>query len=202
MCDFVVKYPNDNYVKLYRLAKINLEGNNLEIAMMLSCIVIESISHQKYKDKELLPFDWLIKNNFDVNKFKDLGNLKEEYYKENISCSEKFAKIVIDTYTCLQKFPNFLYKKNTKIKISEKLVTHTSLYYPDKDKLKENLHKEMKFIYSKYRSKFCHIGENLPQETKLRSKYLFGISRPGAVTIQDILEITSDVIKYYYEHIK
>jgi len=196
------KYPNCNYIKLYLNAKQNFMSKDLEISMMISCIIIEAIANQKYKTKDVNPFDWLIKQDFNLDDFKNLSNLKNKYYLQNMSCSEKFTKIVVDTYTQLQEYPEFLYIKNIQNKKNGLTVIHTPHYPSSKDELEQKLNTEMKFIYGEYRSKFCHMAVDLPKITKLRTKQFFGISRPGAVTIQTLLSITLDVIEYYQNYIK
>jgi hypothetical protein len=201
MDDLSDKYPKCNFVKLYCDAVKNNNSNNLEIAVMLCCIVIEAIATKKYNKKEVSIFDWLLKNKLSLDS-NNINDIKNKYYSENTSCSEKFAKIIVDTYSKLKEYPDFLYKITDSIKINDIPVTHTSYYSPSEDDLKDKLNKEMKHIYGTYRSKFCHMGANLPNDTKLRTEHFFGISRPQVVTVQDILKITFDVINYYHNNIK
>jgi len=189
---------------LFEQALENIKKEHFDIAMLILCVIIESIASKKNYE-EFKTFDlWLIENkeerlNRFVEEIKESKNTEvsiknwHEQYRETYGPRKNFVKVVIETYKTLNKVPSFMNFKTENIN-GVKTSTYRTEGYKDVDELFSEFEKIIKNIYDDYRSPFAHQGKFLKFDVRINTK-IGGMSVPGSISLQDMARIALNVMK-------
>jgi len=189
---------------LFEQALENIKKEHFDIAMLILCVIIESIASKKNYE-EFKTFDlWLTENKEErLNKFveeikgksspEDIIRKWHEQYRETYGPRKNFVKIVIETYKTLNKMPSFMNFKTDSIN-GVKTSTYRTEGYKNVDELFSEFEKIIKNIYDDYRSPFAHQGKFLKFDIRIHTK-IGGMSVPGSISLQDMASITLNVMK-------
>lgn len=194
---------NQEICYLFEQALQNIRQGHFEIAMFISCIIIESIASRKYYE-EFKTFDsWLIENKkerLDIFSKEMKASKNEEViikwhtkYRETYGPRKNFVRIIIETYKNLNKVPGFMRFK-TENRNGVKTSSYKTEGYKDANELNVEFEKVIKGIYDDYRSPFAHQGKFLSFDVRIHTK-IGGISVPGCISLQDLAGITLNVMK-------
>lgn len=194
---------NQEMCYLFEQALENIKKEHFDIAMLILCVIIESIASKKNYE-EFKTFDsWLIENPEKklipfVNEIKtnqapeNIIKKWHEKYREIYGPRKNFINIIIETYKSHDKLPEFMYfetKTNDGVsRSSPRLGEYNG------EELYNEFKKEIGSIYDDYRSPFVHQGKFLSFSVRVTSKSgLFSV--PGCISLQQFAEITLNVMK-------
>ncbi len=196
------KYQQEIFY-LFEQALENIKGGHFEIAMLILCVITESISSKRSYDKYKTFDKWLCEDKGKLDEFmkelkasslpKDVISKWHEEYRESYGPRKLFVNLIVNTYKNLNTAPSFM---NWKVETIEGVKTSTlrTEGYRDANELYMEFEKSIKRLYDKYRSPFAHEGKFLNFSVRIDTK-TGGHSDPESLSLQDIAKIVSDVIK-------
>lgn len=194
---------NSKILYYYELALENIKNNNQEVAVVLLCTIIETLAKKKDNIKHIEFYDWIASKEI-IDKFseefqnddkKTVISKYKKIYLENYGATRKFVNIVIDTYKVLGGVPDYIANWKTEMNNGIKTSLPRKMEEQTEAVLREDFEKDIKYIYSEYRSKFIHEGKFLPFDAKINT-LTGGTSQPQCISTQQLAGIVLQVIKH------
>ncbi|TRZ54626.1 hypothetical protein D4Q76_02065 [archaeon] len=194
---------NSKILYYYELALENIKNNNQEVAVVLLCTIIETLAKKKDNLKHIEFYDWIVNKEI-LEKFSEEFKSDDkkavickykEMYLNDYGATRKFVNIILDTYKVLGGVPDYIANWKTEMINGIKTSMPRKMEEQNEDVLKKDFEKDIKQIYSEYRSKFIHEGKFIPFDARINT-LTGGTSQPQSISIQQIAGIVLQVIKH------
>jgi putative component of toxin-antitoxin plasmid stabilization module len=190
----------------YELALDNIKQNHQEVAILLLCTIIETISIKNTSHVYLDFQNWLVKGDiFDkfLKEIQDEKNKKavikkyDEIYLEEFGVTRRFVRTILEVYKKIGGVPEYIAQWKTEVINGVKTTTFRNPEQINEKELWTEFERDIKMIYREYRSKFVHEGKFIPFDSQISTE-IGGLSHPKCVTSQQFAGIVLVILKDYF----